>query len=89
MNKKLGRGKWCTQDLLLACAIIEKLPNFDLDVSSIEKAHLLEMVTYHRHLKADSWSKSVDRILKKLSKQKEATRDDQERNAPANADAPR
>lgn len=89
INQKIRRGKWVTQDLVRACAIIKKLPNFDLNASSIEKAYLLEMVTDHRHLKTNAWYKSVDRILKKLSKQKGATRDDQKRKVSANSDAPR
>lgn len=70
ISKKFDRGKGTTQDLMRTCAIIQQLPDFDLDVSAIKKAQLLEMVTDHRRLKANDWYKSVDHIVEKLSKQK-------------------
>lgn len=85
MSKKFDRGKWLTLDLMRACAIIKKLPNFNLEASSIKKALLVEMMRNPQRLKANAWSVWVDGKLKGLSREEGVAQDDQDRDAPANA----
>lgn len=84
IDERLCSGEWRVQDLIRACAIIKKLPDFNLKASSIRKAHLIIMVENPRDLEANAWSERADFMLEHLSTQKKAT----QALVSVNADAP-